>query len=147
MPLTRERWAVAVQPSGVVAAVKGGKNSIGYADASQAGDLGTVHHLALEAERGVRDPQHVLDGGDVDGDVRGHLRTETSFRILDLEDHRVGDDVLRHLRVEADLVHLALEGFAGEGVGREADGLAGADPATSLQKYGDAASRSSVACR
>ncbi len=49
---------------------------------------------------------------------------ELAVRIIDVNRYGVGDDVLRHRRVEPDLAHYALEYAAGKRVYRKLHGLA-----------------------
>ena len=66
---------------------------------------------------------------DLDRDVGGHLRPQLEVRVADLDDDRVGDDVLVDRGVEPDLGDRAPELLLGVGVDREARHLAGRDPA------------------
>ena len=63
----------------------------------------------FESEGSVCNAQNVVHGGNFDRHVRGHLRPQFFFRIRNGDDHRIGDDVLAHRRVEADLRNLSAE--------------------------------------
>ena len=82
------------------------------------------------AQRRVRHDQHVRRGAPtIELHVRRQVRQQLAVGVVRSDLHRVGDDVLRHRGVQADLAHLAVKHLAGEGVHGERDGLAGMDVA------------------
>ncbi|HUR80601.1 MAG TPA: efflux RND transporter periplasmic adaptor subunit, partial [Thermoanaerobaculia bacterium] len=72
--------------------------------------------VGFESQRGIRNAEHVSNSRDVDRDVSRHLRAELLVGVRHFDDDGIGDHVLRHHRVEADLRDAAAELLIGIGV-------------------------------
>ena len=88
-----------------------------------------ILHVRLPAEGGVGHQQHALPRLDLELKARRQVRQETAAGVIDRDDDRISDDVLRHARVQADLRDLALERIAWQGADGEMDVLAHVDRA------------------
>ena len=75
----------------------------------------------LEAQRLARHHDHVLLLAGDDLDIGRHAGQETAQRIVGVDHHRVGDDIIERDRREPDLLDLALERHVGIGIDGEAD--------------------------
>ncbi len=74
---------------------------------------GLEHFVARpEAERRVRDPQHIRAPGDLHAQVRRHSGLELEARVGHVDDRRVGRHILDDDRLQANLGDHALELFA-----------------------------------
>ena len=88
--------------------------------------------------RRIRDPQHVGALGDLDVDVGRHAGLQLQRGVGDVDDRRVGDDVLLHDRLQPHLRHRAVEVVGRVGVDAERHVLAGTDAAdVRLVEVGD----------
>ncbi len=82
-----------------------------------------AEQLRAEAQRRRRNAQRVLGVGDLNPHVGGHPGQQLQVGVVDLDDDRVGHDVVGDLGREADLRDLAEEVPLRVGVHREPDGL------------------------
>ena len=80
--------------------------------------------LRRPAERRVRHEEHAFPAAYLELRVGGEVREELAVGIVDVDLYGIGDDVLRHRRVKADLADLAVKHLAGKGVDGERHRLA-----------------------
>ena len=80
--------------------------------------------LRRPAERRVRHEEHAFPAAYLELRVGGEVGEELAVRIVGIDLYGIGDDVLRHRRVQPDLADHAVKDLAGKGVHGEVHRLA-----------------------